>query len=240
MKSSNRMERLASAALILAVLTTIPGIAHAQNLLVNGSFEDGNFTGVNEDNASDATQLSPGATNITGWQIGVQELAWFGTGNPYGIVAPDGNRSLDMTGYNDGDPYATLTQSIATQPGATYNVSVFLGVLGGNSTSIEITAGGTTRLLTFTGSNPGNQWGSFGFDFIAPTALTSIVLNPISTTQFDYIGLDNASVTFVSGASLAPEPASLPLITMTLLPLSVGYLRRRRTKATPKTNNTAI
>jgi hypothetical protein len=204
--------------------------AAAQNLLTNPSFEDGNFTGVNPQSATGATQLNVGATNITGWTTISAELAWIGTGNPYNIVAPDGVRSLDLTGYHDSAPYGGVSQSIATQPGATYNLTFLIGAFGGNTSQITATAGGTVQTLSFTGipTNTANQWNSVGFNFVASGASTTISLVGASTTQGIYLGLDNASVTLVQAASTAPEPGSLALLGLTALPLVGSVVRCRR------------
>ena len=63
---------------VLACGATLLASAADANLLVNGSFEDGNFV-----NPGSATMSLPiGSTAITGWSTVGDTLAWIGTGNP--------------------------------------------------------------------------------------------------------------------------------------------------------------
>lgn len=203
--------------------------AHAQ--LINGSFEDGNFTGTNPQGAPGATQLFIGATNITGWTVNNQELAWLGAGNPYGYVAADGVRSLDLSGYHDFAPFGGVSQTIITQPGATYNLSFKIGAFGGNTSSVNASADRTGQALSFTGSpaNGAIQWGSVGFDFVADgDGTTLIALIGLSATQNFNLPLDDVTVTLVSApATAAPEPATLGFVGMGVLS-GVGAVVRRR------------
>jgi hypothetical protein len=88
--------------------------AHA-NLLVNGSFEQGNHT--NDGNNTET--LLPGATDITGWTTVGSHVSWIADPNPFGLTAQDGSRFLDLTGYTVGAPFGGVTQTITTTPGAT-------------------------------------------------------------------------------------------------------------------------
>ena len=208
-------------ALTLLVALAYGPTAHAQ--LLNGSFETGNFTGVNPQAAAGATQLFSGAINIDNWTTVNAELAWIGAGNPYAIVAPNGTRSLDLSGYHDGSPFGGVTQTITTQPGATYNLSFMIGVFGGNTNSITATVAGVPTLRSFTGPAGGNQWGTVGFNFVASSANTAISLIGQTATSQDYIGLDNVTVTLVQAAN-GPEPGTMAL----LITGGVGFLLARR------------
>src|SRR6266404_7787924 len=100
--------------------------AHAgPNLLTNGSFENTtNF--VNQGN--DTMDLPVGSTLMPGWTVaGSHYLSWIGPTNPFGVTASDGSYFLDLTGYIFGAPFSGVSQTIATSPGSTYQLSFDLG-----------------------------------------------------------------------------------------------------------------
>ena len=203
--------------------------AHAQ-IVTNGSFEAGNFTGVNPNSAPGATQLFTGATNITGWTVVNAELAWLQNGNPYGVVASDGIRNLDLTGYHDASPYGGVSQTIATTTGSVYNLSFDIGTYAGTSSGVTASAGAVSQNFIFTalGGGASYQYGTQSFNFTAGAgASTLITLTGSSTSSGNNLGLDNVKVTLVSGAAGAPEPGTLALLGGSL-PLMCGLARRSR------------
>ena len=229
---SSKVSTLAAAcagAGCLSVLFATPA-AHAQNLLTNGSFELGNFTGANPQNAVGATQLFPNATNITGWTVINAELAWLQNGSPYGVAASDGIRQVDLTGYHDSSPYGGVSQSLATTSGSVYNFSFDIGAFAGTSSGVTATAGSTSQTFNFAapGAGASHQYATQSFNFTAGAGSSTLIsLVGASTTSGNYIGLDNARVTLVSSAA-APEPGSLALLGMGLAPLAGIVARRRR------------
>jgi hypothetical protein len=114
---------------VLSIGTALLASASQANLLVNGSFEDGNF--VNPGNAT--MSLPIGSTAISGWTTVGDTLAWIGTGNPWGLTANDGARFLDLTDLAAGAPFGGVTQAVATTPGASYLLSFDLGTESFNS-----------------------------------------------------------------------------------------------------------
>ena len=194
------------------------------NLLANGSFESGSF--VNQGN--DTMSLAAGSAVISGWTVITDTTAWIGPTNPFGLSASDGSYFLDLTNYQTGAPFAGLTQVITTPPGATYSLSFDLGgsTFWGRPDSIMASAAGASATFTtpLTGTN--NDWYDESMQFLATSTSTTIRLQGIAGSQ--YIGLDNASVEFVSAAPV-PEPGTWALMVAGLA--SLGAVVRRRARA---------
>jgi hypothetical protein len=196
------------------------GTAHAANLVSNGSFEDGNFSG-GSFGFPLAQQVNPGdSSTLPGWTTGNAELAWFRSGQA-GILTQDGDKALDLTGFFDTQgSYASVTQSIATLVGGRYRISFIGGTyaFNGNSpTAAGLRAsGGATNgdfYLTPTGLSSGT-WQSYQLDFIASATTTAIGFIGINDLASDpaYIGLDRVSVDLLQAPSGVPEPASWALM----------------------------
>jgi choice-of-anchor C domain-containing protein len=97
----------------IAVLALAGCSKAPENLVKNGSFEDGKDPGAYE-------TLSPGANDITNWTITRKTVDYIGTYFPCG----DGKRCIDM----DGTPgFGGVSQTFATTPGTTYVVRFELG-----------------------------------------------------------------------------------------------------------------
>jgi len=193
------------------------------NLLTNGSFESGAF--VNEGN--DTMSLAPGSNVIDDWTVIVvtDHTAWIGAANPFGLSASDGSFFLDLTNYQAGAPFAGMSQTVATTPGATYSLSFDLGSssLWGLPSSIIASAAGTSQ--TFTSPMTGvNVWTNASMQFVASSATTTVLLQGASGVN--YIGLDNVDVEFVSGPGLVPEPTTLALLGLCLAGLLATSRRR--------------
>src|SRR6185436_12617847 len=91
--------------------------------IVNPSFELGTL--VNDGNGT--MVLAVGSTQITGWTVVTDQLAWILSPNPWGLTAQDANRFIDFTAYPTGAPFGGLRQSFATVDGAVYELSYYLG-----------------------------------------------------------------------------------------------------------------
>jgi hypothetical protein len=209
--------------LVWVGLLLAPIASHA-NMLVNGSFESGGF--VNQGN--NTMSLAAGSTVINGWTIVTDTAAWIGASDPFGLGASDGNFFLDLTNYQAGAPFAGVSQVIATTPGATYALSFDLGGSNrwGRPDAITASAAGTSATFTtpLTGTN--NDWQHVSMQFIASSSSTTVLLQGV--TGANYIGLDNASVDFVSGPAV-PEPGTLALLSLGLAGM---VLARKRTVQT--------
>ena len=214
-------------ALQVLFLTAALGVATSPqaNLLTNGSFESGAF--VNQGN--DTMSLAPGSTVITGWTVVTDTTAWIGATNPFGLSASNGSFFLDLTNYQAGPPFAGMSQTIATIPGATYSLSFDLGssTFWGRPDSITASAAGTSQTFTSPATGGNNDWQSVLMQFVASSTTTTVLLQGAS--GFNYIGLDNVDVEFVSGPGPrpVPEPTTLALLGLGLASLAVARRRKQ-------------
>jgi hypothetical protein len=196
------------------------GVAAHADPFQNGSFENGNFVA----NGDDTMSLAPSATDITGWTVVGDSIAWIGPTNPFnGIAASDGSYSLDLTGYGDGGPsYGGVQQIFDTIAGATYTVKFDLGQNGSYGPS-DIYAEVGPSLNEFSlPNNEGQTWQTETFTFVASGTSTAIqFVGNNNSGGTNYVGLDNVRIT----TNAVPEPVS-----MTLLGLGAFSLLRKRSR----------
>jgi hypothetical protein len=201
---------LAAFALILMGV----GQARGDNLVVNGGFETGNFSG------------------------------WSQSGSFSAVTGGPGHVGMYLGGYgpHSGDYYAalgtvrtlgTLSQTLTTTPGQTYSLSFFLANDGGTPNEFRVDWNGTT-LLDQTGI--GNQpYGSHMFVVKATSATTSLTF--FERNDPGYLSLDDVAVSTGivdrGPPPKAPEPSSFVLIGVGTLSLAgfAGIRRRRRVSA---------
>jgi len=211
---------------VAAGATFAMGQVAAQNLLVNGSFEQGAWV------LSDANSMVVygGSSAITGWQVvgaGVQHVAWSNTPSP-DLAAQDGNFALDLTGWtslNTTESHPTMQQSFATTAGASYLVSFYMGAipLYGDTVQILASAGNQQGLVFTQGPVTQGGWEQRSFTFVAQGAMSTLQLTGIRADGDYYIGLDNVSVT-----AAIPEPQTYAMMLAGLA--AVGAAARRRKK----------
>jgi hypothetical protein len=121
-----------------------------------------------------------------------------------------------------------VTQTIATDVGSDYLLSFYLGSLtsiwGGPPVSILATAGSASQTCTDNTTSTVSTWTLCTVPFTALLANTPITL--LGSAGFNYIGLDNVSVTLVDGTMTTdttstdttttgggvPEPGSIGLL----------------------------
>ena len=225
-----------STALALVSLASLAASAHSANLLTNGSFDAGTFTG-GSFGFPLAQQLLPGSTVLPGWTVAGNELAWFQTGQA-GILTQNGSYALDLTGFCDlgtacpsASVFASVTQTLPTVAGATYQLSFYAGTYAFNAIapSIVATAGATTQswALQGAGTPASGTWQLLGFNFLASGTSTSITFGGsgnLAGGAPSYLGLDNVSVELVSLP--IPEPGSWALMLAGFG--VVGFMARRR------------
>lgn len=190
----------------------------AQNLVGNGSFEDG----FGASGYGGFATLGVGAANVTAWTIAGGNIDWI---NGY-WQASDGNKSIDM----NGDTAATLTQSISTVAGQVYLLTFDLAANPGGPTTktMQVSAGNTSNTFSFnsTGTSPNNMgWSLQTMQFTATGSSTLLSFH--STTNGACCwgpALDNVSVVAV------PEPETYGMF-LAGLGLMGAIARRRKLAA---------
>ncbi len=194
------MTKLVRISLVLALFAFATGaLAHASsNLVTNGSFETGDFTG---------WTLS-GDTALTG----VCDVSTC----PGNFAPQDGNYAAYFGPVGDN---ASLSQMIPTTPGDTYTLSFYLAnPVGGTPNYFNVTFGNSSFSFT-------NFGVAFGWQqFTMTTLATSDQTNLSFTFRNDpaYWFLDNVSVT----QGTTPEPGTLALFGSGVLALA-GIARRK-------------
>lgn len=192
-----RVKSLAVVIALLAVVTIGAPTAFAANLVTNGSFETGDFSGWDTGGNFEFTQVVTGSFYVYN---GAQDGDWYATLGPLG-----------------GD--ATLSQTLSTTAGAQYTFSFWLAAVGDDPSDFSASWDGTT-LYSQTNPDTGGAWTQFSF------VVTGTGSDTISFAFDDdpaYIALDNVSV---SGSSTTPEPGSLMLFGTGILGLA-GVIRRK-------------
>jgi hypothetical protein len=209
----------------------LTGSAQA-NLISNGSFETA--SGNSSLPTGNGSQLLSGSTAIADWTVfggpGFDGAAWLPNGNGYGVSTPFGNYFLDLTGYNDDQPYFGVEQTISTVAGQNYTLTFDLGVdqssgLYNGPISVTASAGSTSEVLgPYNPPGIGNQWGGFTLNFTATSASTLISIQGEEGDQ--YIGLDNVAVN--GGAPATPEPSTWAMMLIGFAGFAfVGYRKKK-------------
>ena len=216
---------LGASALAIATLTGA-GAASAA-IFQNGSFETGTFTA----DVNNVSSEVVGSTNITGWTVYSDTVAWIQDPNPFSLTASPGGGShfLDLTGYHDNSSYAGVKQTFDTKIGGVYNVSFDLGNSSqyGGLAAATVSAAGKTFAF-FTNTVELNNWKPELFTFTANSNATTLAF--VGTAGGAYIGLDNVGVQLIGAA--VPEPTSWAMLLVGFAGLG-GVLRRRRAAMAP-------
>lgn len=186
-------------ALAFAVTLAAPK-TYAQNLLQNGSFETGDFTGWSTGGNFEDTFVETGSF----YQYsGAQD------GSFYAAMGPVGS---------DG----TLSQTFADTAGATYTFSFWLNAVGDDPSDFSASWDGNTLMST---SDP-NTGGTWTLESFTATGTGSDTISFAFRDDPGYIALDNASVSQSGGGGTTPEPSSFLLLGSGVL--AVGGVVRRK------------
>lgn len=187
------------------------------NLIVNGSFESGDFSPP----GNQTMTLAPGSTALTGWDVVNDSIAWIGVGDPWGLDAQDGDLFLDLSDYSAGPPFGGIQQSFASTVGHEYTVTFQLGssTYWGRPASLTVSAAGQSETFSSALTGGNNDWDEKSFVFVATGATTT--LSFVGASGVNYIGLDNVNV----AVSAVPEPASGLLVLSGLAALAL-YRRK--------------
>ena len=158
---------------------------------------------------ADIMSLNPNATNITGWTVINNEMAWLEGATTFNLPPSDGNRSLDLTGFSDSSPFGGVSQILSTEIGKEYNLMFDLGATTrGSSPIVAITASADSFSQVFSRNNfqSVQTWDTFTFNFTATDTETTISL--IGNTGQTYIGLDNVVLEESNSVSV-PESSNI-------------------------------
>jgi hypothetical protein len=188
---------LAVVALAFCLLVAAP--TFAQNLITNGSFETGDFSG------------------------------WTTSGNWDGNTAIETGAFYDYSGAQDGNFYsvwgavgsdASISQTLTTVAGAQYTISFWFASVGDNPSDFSVSWDGT-QLLSLTNPNTGSNWTQYTFQ---ATGTGSDTLTFTGRDDPAWMALDNISVT--ENQPTVPEPSSFLLLGTGVLGLG-GFVRRK-------------
>ena len=190
----------------------------ATNLLINGGFEHPASNFVN--------YLAPaGFTGINGWITTGNGVHWMTESLGY-FTDPSGKDAVDLADYARAN--GGIKQSFATTIGAIYSVS-FAGMTFQNAGNpdgrgeitamIDNVAIQTYQLVNQ--SSASNAWQSFGFNFTATSALTTLEFRHAPAGE-NYSFLNDAAVFAVP----VPEPETYAMLLAGLG--LVGFTVRRR------------
>jgi len=187
-------------AIVAVTILLCAPMAFGQNLLTNGSFESGSFSGWTTGGNFEDTEVVSGAFyDYTGAQ----------QGSFYAVLGPVSS---------DG----TLSQSFATTAGTQYTFSFWIASVGDDPSDFSAYWDGT-QIYSVTNPDTGANWSQLSFTETG-TGHDTIQFNFRDDPA--YIGLDNVSVTAQSGQGTVPEPSSFLLMGSGALALA-GVIRRK-------------
>lgn len=208
----------------LSVVFSSP--ASAVNLIMNGSFENGDFNSSN----NSWVRLSPGSTDLTGWSVGgFGGVDWHNTTEmqfPF-----DGEFVVDLN-LDGGDisKTGTLSQTFATIPSQLYTLSFYLSgptpVSGWfpNPRQVMVDIAGVQQLFSTPESLHTNlAWEQHQLAFEAIETETTLTFSSVNGSGFWGPVLDNVSVEEVA----VPEPSSV-LGILALSTLGLGSILKRK------------
>jgi hypothetical protein len=180
----------------LALLFGGAGRARA-DLVTNGGFETGDFTGWTQGGNMSLFLVEPANGDL--------------------LVPHTGTYFALLTSGLDG----TLSQTLTTTVGQTYQLSFYLVTDGTNVNDFSANVGGP-NLITLTNLSQ-MSYVNYTADFKATSSSTTLTL---AFFNLGFFALDDVSVNAVSAV---PEPSGIALLGLGVICLAAGYVVRRKT-----------
>lgn len=160
------------------------------NLIKNGSFEYGNYTG------NGWTRLYAGDTSLNDWSIGGDGVDWHNH-SQFGYP-PDGDKLIDFN--LDGGTIGTISQEFATTPDITYTLTFYLAGPGKefgfpDPRKIKVNVAGVDYII----SQPASlftdiEWGVKQLNFKAISNITTLTFSSVNSYGFWGPVIDKVSV----------------------------------------------
>jgi hypothetical protein len=186
----------------LSILSQLRNAVY-NNLVSNGAFET--------PSVSSYAQYAPGSSAIPGWQIlsnppdGVQ----IGAAGAFG--ATNGSQTLQLTGGSNYSTGGAIRQTIATLPGATYNISVDIASRNGNSVSGSLAFGSQQVTLT----SASKTFTTCTWQMTASGTSTDLTLAGATNSATNQLLIDDVSVSLANPVPMVQTPAAASSPTVT-------------------------
>jgi choice-of-anchor C domain-containing protein len=184
--------------------------ASATNLIVNGSFEQGDYSSNIVD--PNFARLNPGSSALTGWTIGGNGVDWH---NGNDMKSPiEGDLIVDLN--LDGGSSGTLSQTFSTTPGHFYTLGFYLAGPDLSATTpsfpnprqVRVQVGGINQIFTTPASDHlALNWQLNELNFQATGNNTTLAFSGVNDSGFWGAALDNVSV--ISNSQSVPESSSI-------------------------------
>ena len=188
----------------------------AENLIVNGSFENASLS------AQSGWTLRAGSTDIDAWTVFGGNVIWGGAGVPYPGVASDGTSFVDLSSSFG----AGVKQDVRTLAGTAYRVSFELGQPGYTPDAavlfVQTGAGSASGKFSVGNHTSAQHYERFALDFIATGSKTTLWF---SSGGGQAVDLDNVVLTTLSAV---PEPSTWALAIAGLVLIGSKLIRRSR------------